>query len=652
MHLAFCLFKYFPHSGLAKDMLRVATEATHRGHQVDIYTQDWQGEKPQHITVHTLVPGGWTNHNRAKNFSSILTKQLGTRDYDAVVGFNKIPNLDFYYAADACFAARAQRDKPAWYRLTPRYKTWCQLEKQVFAQSSATQIFLLDQGAKLDYQAFYHTAEERLLIVPPNLDPLHKTVNQTSEQSAQLRTALGLGDSSCLLLLVGSGFRTKGVDRAIRALASLPAALRHNTSLVIAGEGRSKIYLQLARQLEVENRVRFLGIRQDVPNLLRACDLLIHPARHESGGAVLLEALAAGLPVITTASCGYAHHIGQANAGTVIETPFQQHQLNHALQRLIESDLTPLGDNARCYGQQDELYQMPQVVIEQIENRASSATTPLGFQGYVHPELGAFRDKSIDEWINLNGETFRQTKDRKTLRFTLNDNNYFLKAHLGIGWKEVFKNLFQLKKPVFGAENEWHAIQFLRRLGIRTLFPVAYGNDLGDLAYKKSFIVTRELTFTANLEDLAKVWRSDKNQSAVLKWRIIRAVADIARTLHTNGINHRDFYLCHFLIDFTVNEDDFKLFLIDLHRAQIRTKVPLRWRIKDIAGLYYSSFNAPIGKRDLFRFIKAYSGHERLAISLKERSQKEFWKMVEEKAHSLYRAEHRRGYADTSGQKH
>ena len=84
----------------------------------------------------------------------------------------------------------------------------------------------------------------------------------------------------------------------------------------------------------------------------------------------------------------------------------------------------------------------------------------------------------------------------------------------------------------------------------------------------------------------------------------------MVRKMHAGGINHRDCYICHFLLHlpFTGYEDDLKISIIDLHRAQIRSKVPRRWRDKDLIGLYFSSMNIGLTQRDIFRFMKTYFG--------------------------------------------
>jgi len=107
-------------------------------------------------------------------------------------------------------------------------------------------------------------------------------------------------------LVVGSGFRVKGLDRAIRSLSELDDATRAHTRLVVVGQNRPTEFAMLARKLGVSERVHFLGGRHDVFDWLLASDLLVHPARSEAAGMILLEALTAGLPVLATDVCGYA----------------------------------------------------------------------------------------------------------------------------------------------------------------------------------------------------------------------------------------------------------------------------------------------------------------------------------------------------------
>ncbi len=242
------------------------------------------------------------------------------------------------------------------------------------------------------------------------------------------------------------------------------------------------------------------------------------------------------------------------------------------------------------------------------------------------------KDVSFSWFMNRKGEVFRDVDGRKTLRFVVQGRSYFIKIHTGVGWKEILKNLVQLKNPVLGAENEFLAIRRLTDLGIDTMTLVAYASKGWNPAKIQSFVVTEELTNTISLEDYCANWPENPPEYAE-KQILIRKVASIARNMHENGINHRDFYICHFLIsdnaDFSSN---IRLFLIDLHRVQIRNKIPQRWLIKDLAALYFSAMHIGLTRKDFYRFIKIYRGQ-----TLKEcfKKESELWKKIEQKAFIL-----------------
>lgn len=201
------------------------------------------------------------------------------------------------------------------------------------------------------------------------------------------------------------------------------------------------------------------------------------------------------------------------------------------------------------------------------------------------------------------GDVFRDVPGRKTLRFEFAGRSYFLKHHLGVGWLEIFKNLLSLRLPILGAETEWRAIEALQRCGVPTMRAVAFGRRGASPASMESFIITEELTPVVSLEDLVK----QQPLRHSLKRALIREVALMTRRMHRAGINHRDLYLCHFLLDTgRLQGGELRLSLIDLHRAQLRQAVPRRWRDKDLASLYFSSLEARLTNRDKILFLKAY----------------------------------------------
>ncbi|MEA1967227.1 MAG: lipopolysaccharide core heptose(I) kinase RfaP [Thermodesulfobacteriota bacterium] len=250
-----------------------------------------------------------------------------------------------------------------------------------------------------------------------------------------------------------------------------------------------------------------------------------------------------------------------------------------------------------------------------------------------------FKEEGFERLFGVKGVAFSESNGRKTLRFRFGEKYYFGKFHTGVGWKKILKNIIQFRRPpVLGAQNEWKAVEKLESLGIETMHIVGYGKQGWNPAKLQSFIITDELKDTITLEKYCKDWASIP-PSYSLKRSLITEVAKIARIIHENGINHRDFYICHFLLDISkglesIDPKNIRLFLVDLHRAQIRSKTPFRWRAKDISGILFSSMDLGLTKRDLLLFASVYH-NTTPGKSLSEN--RFFWWVVKIRAVRLYK---------------
>ncbi|MDR1647582.1 MAG: glycosyltransferase family 4 protein [Zoogloeaceae bacterium] len=360
--LAFILYKYFPFGGLQRDFLRIAQACQQRGRAIRVYTLSWQGEIPPGFDVRVAPVKAWLNHRRNEKFTRWVEADLAREPVARVIGFNKMPGLDFYYAADACFAEKAQTLRSPLYRLSGRYRHFAAYEKAVFEPQAKTRILMISAAQQPLFARHYGTPPERFLMLPPGLDRSRRAPANAAELRADFRRVWHLGEDEMLLLQIGSGFKTKGLDRALKALAALPPALRTKTRLIAIGQDDPRPFLRQARLLRLERQVSILQGRDDISLFLLGGDLLIHPAYHENTGTVLLEALAAGLPVLTTDVCGYAHYIAEAAAGVVLPSPFAQEHLNAQLAALLADPAARRrhGKNGLAYAERPELYALPQ----------------------------------------------------------------------------------------------------------------------------------------------------------------------------------------------------------------------------------------------------------------------------------------------------
>lgn len=376
MKLAFLLFKYFPYGGLQRDFLRIARVCRERGHEIHVYTTEWDGDEEPHFHLHLFPAWGLQNHSRNEAFSAQVKAALLRQPCDLVIGFNKMPNLDIYYAADVCYQTRVREERSPFYRWLPRFRHMVDFERAVFARGKSTKILLISPLQEGEYVSCYQTESDRFHLLPPGITRDRIAPTNAKEIRQAVRHVYQIPADHYLLLMVGSGFKTKGVDRSILALAKLPPEWRAKCHLLIIGEGKREPFLRLAQKHKVDQQVLFLGGRPDVPNFLLAADFLLHPSYHENTGTVLLEAMVSGLPVLTTAKCGYAHYVEKAEAGLVVKTPFVQQEFNQALENALRSAKRPQWHaNGIAFSKYADIYHLPEKAADLIEAIGQSRET-------------------------------------------------------------------------------------------------------------------------------------------------------------------------------------------------------------------------------------------------------------------------------------
>ncbi len=367
MKLAFVLYKYFPFGGLQRDMVHIAQACQRQEHEIHVFTLSWRGEKPAGFNIHVLSRKHIANHTKYQTFYKSLSAQFSEYGIHKVIGFNKMPGLDFYYAADPCLKEKLMTERSWFIRQLPRYRHFLEFEREVFTSSSVTEILMISRRQRVIYQHYYHTADSRMHMLPPGIDRDRMATVDAPRIRAEFRKEFGLSEADLLILCIGSGFKTKGLDRSLRALASLPTELASHTSLIAIGSDNAASFVKLAQKLRVAERFLVLDGRDDVPRFLQGGDLLLHPAYYENSGMVILEAVVAGLPVLVTDNCGYAYYVAEADAGKVVGSPFVQEDLNQLLQRMLTSpERGNWSRNGIVYGQNNDVYSMAETAAQLI----------------------------------------------------------------------------------------------------------------------------------------------------------------------------------------------------------------------------------------------------------------------------------------------
>lgn len=368
MQLAFLLFKYFPYGGLQRDFLRIAHICQRRGHAIRVYTLAWEGDIPDGFEVVMVPVRAMANHRRYEKFAHWVQNDLAQRPVDRAVGFNKMPGLDVYYAADPCYEDKVRTQRTSLYRLSGRYRHFAAAERAVFGAESKTQVLMISAQQQTLFVKHYDTPAARFHLLPPGISPDRRAPPNAGEIRRDFRQEFGLNDEDLLLVQIGSGFKTKGLDRTLKALASLPPDLKARTRLIVIGQDDPRPYERQIRLLGLAGRASILKGRDDIPRFLLGANLLIHPAYSENTGTVLLEAVVAGLPVLTTAACGYAHYIEDADAGKVVPLPFQQETLNVMLQDMLTDSAARQrwSRNGLAFAARADLYSLPERAADLI----------------------------------------------------------------------------------------------------------------------------------------------------------------------------------------------------------------------------------------------------------------------------------------------
>ena len=348
--LALLLYRYFPYGGLQKDFLGVSKELVGRGHELRVYTRSWEGDVPENIDVVELGEKGLSNFSKNKNFVSNITDSLKDYAPDIVFGFNKMPGLDLYFASDTCFAKQSL-NKHYLLKFTRRFRQSMAFEREVFSQNSKTKIFLLNDKQYQDFQDLYSTQSERLTIVPPGIEK-----NWNEKKSINVHELWNLPPNEKIILFVGSDFSRKGLDRAILGMSYL-SEQNLSATLFVIGDDSEGPYKKIIQEQSLEEKIIFLGPREDVASFMKSSHLLVHPAREEAAGNIIIEALVSGLPCLVSSEVGFSTEVLKYKSGVVVEGEFSQEKFNSLLEEnlseakliSIKEILEPLAYNSYFY---------------------------------------------------------------------------------------------------------------------------------------------------------------------------------------------------------------------------------------------------------------------------------------------------------------
>lgn len=362
MQSVFLIFKFFMRGGAQRDMVLAIRALQKRGVSVHILCAEAADPPPEGCQLTVLPVRGCSNHQRARDFEQQANKYLQEHNFDVAVGFSRMSGLDFYFAADDCLLERWRN--PLLNRILPRRRTFLQQEA---AALRTERIFTLTGRQEQAYQRFYKVSPERFTRVPPGIEKKYRHADHSADAREKARRKLGVKPDEILIVQAAASFHTKGVDRTLAMIDDLPPELKKRIRLIVPGDDKRRNRFQAIAALR-NIAAEFPGGSDTLEELFIAADLMVHPARAESAGNVLIEAICSDLPVLTSRRCGFAEYISSSGGGVVLPEPFKLDHWSLALQKLLTEPqhLIRCRKNIRGLYKKDFWYSRAEVIADEI----------------------------------------------------------------------------------------------------------------------------------------------------------------------------------------------------------------------------------------------------------------------------------------------
>jgi UDP-glucose:(heptosyl)LPS alpha-1,3-glucosyltransferase len=310
----------FSSSGGAEAYLkRLAAGIVAAGHRVSVFTSaEWPDEEWNLGSVVRL------NGTSAVAFADELEK-ISPGNCDVLLSLERVWRCDVYRAGDGVHRAWLERRNETAgplqklsRLLNRKHSATLALEESLFGKRGAKRVIANSRMVKEEIIRCYGYPEEKIEIVYNGL-PLD-SLQRDELDRAKTREALGLNVDDLVVLFAGSGWERKGLRFALEVVERQDPRLK----FLVAGRGESRKFSS--------PRARFLGVVREMPSLYRAVDIFLLPTIYDPFSNACLEALAAGLPVITTRANGFSEIMESGRHGTIVDRPQDVDAIGAALQ--------------------------------------------------------------------------------------------------------------------------------------------------------------------------------------------------------------------------------------------------------------------------------------------------------------------------------
>ncbi len=622
--------------GAERYTFRLAHTLMRAGHRVHIFCERAEAGISTEIALHEVAPMKrwyprflgplifhWAVQKKIRETSPMM---------DVIWAMTPTYPVDLYRMSDGIFLH--------WYRMQSRTPMgrglrgllrpvgWVNLflEKRVLSGGSR---YIIANSRLCHHQAIdlYGVDQETIGVVYNGVDRSVFNPNVRALRP-EIRKQYGIQAEAQVILFMSMNFKRKGLSRLIDALAVLRPT-HPNLCLMVVGKDRRAPYLRQAKRKGIADALYFVPTIPQPAPFYGVADLLVLPTRYDPCANVCLEAMACGVPVITTSQNGASEWITEGVNGFVLDPSangdtlarkIQEALAPHALAHLRHNAAVMSGVNAPDSNKAIEtiferLTTSSAPILERVPAGGTSACTEILIINQLFRDLLQRHDLlSYDRFMCCQGCVLKDIPLRTMTRVTLDGMEFYLKRHRSTRWRAIPWG------QVSEGRREWNHLLAFQRVGLPTPQPVATGERRFS---SRSFVMTESLAGYQSLEQwipsvLSKCQEPDRG---TIKSRLVRSVAQLARRMHRAGFYHRDFYLTHLLINtqqLLQGDPSIEIKIIDLQRV---IRYPLwqsRWQVKDLAAL---NFSAPLlfSLRDRLQFYKIYSGGKSLTIADRHR---------------------------------
>ena len=339
--------RYDPAGGAERFVQNAIAALKGEGVSLTIVTRHWPGHDGSAIIIDPFHVGSWW---RDAGFASAVCTELARKRFDLVQSHERIACCDVYRAGDGVHAqwleqrARVQTPMAAWLtRHEPHHRYLLAAERALFTSERLRAVICNSEMIRREIAARFKTPPAKLELIRNAVDSSSFNPGLRGDMRAPVRQQLDIPDDANVVLHIGSGFERKGVASLLRAAARAPSK---PWVIVVGRDKRSARYVELGRLLGIDSRVRFVGSVSDVRPYHAAADSFVLATLYDPFPNAAIEAMASGLPVVTTPLCGAAEVVTEGETG-FIRDALDVDGLAAAIERLDPATAQRMGANAR-----------------------------------------------------------------------------------------------------------------------------------------------------------------------------------------------------------------------------------------------------------------------------------------------------------------